>query len=219
MSKDEDVKRNAELQDLVDEIQQKHISIRTQHHWIKEVQKILTKYSRKVRAARKRLDGYEKDLDALHAKKEKIISLKKRKHTEQDLRITAAALQELRSEKQQIEDTEKQFANNEKATKSEIDDLTNQIHELEGIDGASDDDGTGSASGGATGDAEDSDAPPAEEDAETDNTPAEDAAAAGGAGGSSGASSPSPVPEGTATAPPDKATPGSTGPAGGFFFY
>jgi len=71
MSKDKAIKTGAELQDLTDEIQIKHTSIKTQSHWLHDVEKILKKYSAKVRVSRKRLEGYQKDLDALKAKKTK----------------------------------------------------------------------------------------------------------------------------------------------------
>jgi len=80
----------------------------------------------------------------------------KRKQTEEELRLTAADLQELRSEKEQIEDTQKVFAKNEKDTQNQIEALTEQIQDLEGITGGSDDDDddggdTGAAAGGASG--------------------------------------------------------------------
>jgi len=144
---------------------------------------------KKVKVARKRLEGYQADLDALEAKKEKIIGIKKRKKIEKDLASSARDLQEIRSERDQIKETEKVFSKEQKDTQDDIQKITHLIEELEGV---SDADGTGSDSTGDDGDDD---------------------------GGSTGSSAPptaaTPAP---ATPPaPAPATPATPAP-GGFFF-
>jgi len=189
MSKDENVKKNAELQDLTDDIAQTRSSLRVQSKWVTEVSRVLRNYEKKVKVARKRLEGYQADLDALEAKKEKIIGIKKRKKIEKDLASSARDLQEIRSERDQIKETEKVFSKEQKDTQDDIQKITHLIEELEGV---SDADGTGSDSTGDDGDDD---------------------------GGSTGSSAPptaaTPAP---ATPPaPAPATPATPAP-GGFFF-